>query len=126
MYTNRKFVKVIIFIFIFIICFTFSNTYADDIELNTDIFNIQNEIELNNTIQTSSKETKLNVNSRACIVLDRLSNKILYGKNEYNKVKMASTTKIMTATVIIENCNLKETVEVYYMVLCFAQVMMLL
>jgi len=112
MYTNRKFVKVIIFIFIFIICFTFSNTYADDIELNTDIFNIQNEIELNNTIQTSSKETKLNVNSRACIVLDRLSNKILYGKNEYNKVKMASTTKIMTATVIIENCNLKETVEV--------------
>lgn len=25
---------------------------------------------------------------------------------------MASTTKIMTATIIIENCNLEETVEV--------------
>ena len=52
------------------------------------------------------------LNTRSCIVLDRLSKKILYGKNEYNKVKMASTTKIMTATIIIENCNLEETVEV--------------
>ena len=37
---------------------------------------------------------------------------ILFGKNEFNKVKMASTTKIMTATVVIENCNLSDTVTV--------------
>ena len=37
---------------------------------------------------------------------------ILYGKNENSQVKMASTTKIMTAIVIIENGNLKDTVEV--------------
>ncbi len=28
------------------------------------------------------------------------------------KEKMASTTKIMTATIILENCNLKETIEI--------------
>ena len=40
------------------------------------------------------------------------TNTILYGKNENQKRKMASTTKIMTATIIIENCNLDETIEV--------------
>lgn len=37
---------------------------------------------------------------------------ILYGKNEKNKVKMASTTKIMTATVVLEHTSLDKTVEV--------------
>ncbi len=56
--------------------------------------------------------SNINLNSRSCIVLDRLSKKILYGKNEKNKVKMASTTKIMTATIVIENASLNQTVEV--------------
>ena len=56
--------------------------------------------------------SSINLNSRSCIVLDRLSKKILYGKNEKNKVKMASTTKIMTATIVIENASLNQTVEV--------------
>lgn len=51
-----------------------------------------------------------NINARSCIILDRISKKILFGKNEFNKVKMASTTKIMTATIIIENCDLSQTV----------------
>ena len=60
----------------------------------------------------ASEENSLNINARSCVVLDRTSKKILYGKNEYNKVKMASTTKIMTATIILENCDLNKTVSV--------------
>ena len=60
----------------------------------------------------ASQENKLNLNARSCIILDRTSKKILYGKNEYNKVKMASTTKIMTATIILENCDLSQTVTI--------------
>ena len=33
---------------------------------------------------------------------------VLFEKNAYSKVKMASTTKIMTATVVLENCQLDE------------------
>ena len=55
---------------------------------------------------------KLDLNSRSCVIIDRLTKTILYGKNEKNKVKMASTTKIMTATVVIENCSLYKTVEI--------------
>lgn len=61
---------------------------------------------------SSNNSDVSDINARSCIVLDRISKKILYGKNEFNKVKMASTTKIMTATVIIENCDLSQTVTV--------------
>ena len=60
----------------------------------------------------SSQGNNLNLNARSCIILDRTSKKILFGKNEYNKVKMASTTKIMTATIILENCDLSQTVTI--------------
>ena len=60
----------------------------------------------------ANEKSALNLNARSCIVLDRTSKKVLFGKNEYNKVKMASTTKIMTATVIIENCDLSQTVTI--------------
>ena len=63
-------------------------------------------------ISFASEENSLNLNARSCVVLDRNSKKIIFGKNEYNRVKMASTTKIMTATVIIENCDLSQTVTV--------------
>lgn len=59
-----------------------------------------------NTLEASS------INSRSCIVYDRNSHMILYGKNETKQVKMASTTKIMTSLIIIENCNLSKTIEV--------------
>ena len=63
-------------------------------------------------INLASEEKELNLNARSCVVLDRNSKKIIFGKNEYNKVKMASTTKIMTATIIIENCDLNKTITV--------------
>lgn len=52
------------------------------------------------------------INSRAAIVIDRLTKKILFAKNESDVRKMASTTKIMTAIVVIESANLYDTVTV--------------
>ena len=50
---------------------------------------------LNFNISFSSNEKSLDLNCRSCVILDRTSKKILFGKNEYNKVKMASTTNLM-------------------------------
>lgn len=97
--------KSIVFIIIIYIFSNFNYSFADDIE--------NSNLDYNNIIETSwSDASELNINARSCIVLDRLSKNILYGKNEFNKVKMASTTKIMTATIIIENCDLNKTIEV--------------
>lgn len=100
-----------IFISFFILFFLVSSTiiYADDINepLNDDSF-------INDTIvETTSKPEEFpNINSRAAIVIDRNSNTILYGKNEKEKRKMASTTKIMTCIIVLENGNLNDIVEV--------------
>ena len=90
-----------IFISFFILFFLVSSTiiYADDINepLNDDSL-------INDTIvETTSKPDEFpNINSRAAIVIDRNSNTILYGKNEKEKRKMASTTKIMTCIIVLE------------------------
>ena len=110
---KKLFLKLLIIEVVFIFLFSYISTFADDLDNSTDLLDVSKELNALNAVETSSSGTStLNLNTRSCIVLDRLSKKILYGKNEYNKVKMASTTKIMTATIIIENCNLEETVEV--------------
>ena len=50
--------------------------------------------------------------SRSAVVLDRVSNEIIWGKNEHVQVPMASTTKILTAIVLIEKGDLNQTVTV--------------
>lgn len=56
-----------------------------------------------NTDTNKAKEPILN--SKCAVVFDRESKSIIFGKNENKKVPMASTTKIMTAIVLLENIN---------------------
>lgn len=108
MKNKLKLMFIRILLYSFILSFLFSNltVLADDLSF-------ENEIETSSFYtESSSTKENLKLNSRSCIVLDRTSKKILYGKNEFNKVKMASTTKIMTAIVVIENNDLNKTIEV--------------
>ena len=105
---NKIIFKVTVFMFIFFISF---NTYSLCDDIDSDTIDIKKEL-----LETSTPpEKEINppsINSKASVIIDRNSNIILYGKNENEKRKMASTTKIMTAIIIIENCNLNENVEV--------------
>ena len=69
--------------------------------------------EINKTIETSANlNDEPKINSRSAVVIDRKSKNIIYGKNENVKKAMASTTKIMTAMVVIQNTNLNNIVEI--------------
>ena len=46
------------------------------------------------------------------VLMEKDTGIVLLSKNAHQKLPMASTTKIMTALVVIENCSLGETVEV--------------
>lgn len=50
------------------------------------------------------------VNCSACILMDYYSGRVMYEKNSQKRMPMASTTKIMTAMIAIENCDLDEEV----------------
>ncbi len=52
--------------------------------------------------------------SQAVVLMDSNTGKVLYEKNSEEKMYPASTTKIMTAILAIENCNLSDTTTVSY------------
>lgn len=67
-----------------------------------------------NTAETSTKlnenDKTTNVkkpilNSRRYVIFDRESKTAVYGKDENKQTAMASTTKIMTSLVVLENCK---------------------
>ena len=101
-----KKIPIIMIILIFILNIT---CFADDITEDTIIDkNIIDE-----SIETSSiLNTIPSINSRSAIVIDRNSKTILFRKDENSKRAMASTTKIMTALIVIENTNLDTTIEI--------------
>jgi len=53
-----------------------------------------------------------NANKESEIVIESSTGRVLYGKNINQKMFMASTTKILTAITVIENCNLSDIVTV--------------
>lgn len=116
MVLKNTLIKIFSIFLVIVFCFQFLFVFADDIELEEENFDIAEEIqkyENFETVETSSSDNdNISLNARSAIVLDRTSKKILYGKNEYRKVKMASTTKIMTAIVILENCDLSQPTQV--------------
>ncbi len=56
--------------------------------------------------------TEPEINARSAIVIDAESGRVLFEKNAYIKRPMASTTKVMTAIITLENCDLNEVVTV--------------
>ena len=113
MLRKNNITKILLSFFALLFIFNSYPIYGDDLNEEEDIdifFEIDNTL-TEETSSTASSET-LDLNSRSCVVIDRLSKNILYGKNETNQVKMASTTKIMTAIVVLENYSLDKTIEV--------------
>lgn len=54
------------------------------------------------------------ISAGSAILIDSSSEKVLYSKKENEKMYPASTTKILTAILTIENCNLNDVVTVPY------------
>ena len=69
---------------------------------------------LNNPFYTYGKNTAKdtepgNLHALSAVLMDGTSGRVLYGKNAEEPRAMASTTKIMTCILILEQCNLEET-----------------
>ena len=84
----------------FVVCFAvismFSCVFASELTVGTD----------------STGDVGFEIYSRRAIVFERNSKTVLFEKNMNEKCAMASTTKVMTCIVILENCNLDDTVSV--------------
>lgn len=69
--------------------------------------------EIEEVIQTSGNLTdEPSINSKSAIVWERNTKQILFEKNSDKRVKMASTTKIMTAIIVMENAKMSDVVKI--------------
>jgi D-alanyl-D-alanine carboxypeptidase (penicillin-binding protein 5/6) len=59
-------------------------------------------------------DSELSINSEAAILIDSSTGKVLFEKNADQKMYPASTTKILTAILTLENCDLNDTATVSY------------
>ncbi len=94
---NFKKLKICILFLLIIIFPTY--VLADDyLENENTILNLE--------IHSSVESSKIpSINARYAVIFDRTSKAVIYGKNENETCKMASTTKILTAIIVLENCN---------------------
>lgn len=102
--------KIISFLLIVIVVGSFSGEiYADDEIEEENEQEIQEQV-----LEVAGKVTEEPVTTaRRAIVYERNSKTVLYQKEAEKRTAMASTTKIMTALVVIENCeNLQEVVTI--------------
>lgn len=114
-------------VFIIVVSTTTRITYADDLEKDEekdindeyaetvriiDEINEQTENEKESSYVSNNLYAEPVINSRKCVIYDRKSKRVIYGKNENIKCAMASTTKIMTAIVVLENAELNKEVTI--------------
>lgn len=96
--------KIIFYIFLLL---TLSTPVLADDSIDVD----ESEISILYETSTYSSNEPI-INSQNVIVLDRKTLLPLYEKNAYSRVSIASTTKILTCIIALENCSLSEIVTV--------------
>lgn len=75
------------------------------------ISNTQSE---NLAVKIDNIQETINLYSEAAVLIDSKTGTILYGKNENQKMYPASTTKILTAIIALEKCNLSDKITASY------------
>ncbi|HKL99747.1 MAG TPA: D-alanyl-D-alanine carboxypeptidase family protein, partial [Mobilitalea sp.] len=70
------------------------------------------ETEITDMNQTASNEHDIKLHAASCLLMDAENNRVLYEENGQEELSMASTTKIMTCIVTLENADLNDIVTV--------------
>jgi len=90
--------KIVTFLFVVIIMLSPICVYADEIDANTE----------NNTSFENTINDDLKIEAKSAIIVERNTGKIILEKDAYEQNYPASVTKILTAILTIENCNLDD------------------
>lgn len=91
----------------------FKEKITSTISETTEKYTNNTENQTKDTENTKNAEKpELNLYSKACVLIERSTNRIAYEKNADERIYPASTTKLLTAILTIEHCNLSDTVTI--------------
>lgn len=108
-----------VFIILNAVCFSHSSiSYASSVLHFDNCFDIASGVSPEDSSSdalsnSSSNASSLdNINCKACILMEDNSGLVLYEKNSSEKLYPASTTKIVTALLVLDKCDLSEMVTI--------------
>lgn len=101
-----KKIKILIFNFIILQLLFFNICFAYEIPKEQIKVVLNENDKILNHIE---EEPEVKIYSESAILIEKRTGKILYEKNIHDKKYPASTTKILTAIIALENCDLNET-----------------
>ena len=64
------------------------------------------------SLERATEPINLTLHARSSLLMDGSNNRVLYEKDGYKRMAMASTTKIMTCIVALENAKFSDVVEI--------------
>ena len=70
---------------------------------------VLNDENIEQIYETIDENQEMNIYSEAAVLMEAKTGKVLYDKNMHERKYPASTTKILTAIIAIEKCDLSET-----------------
>lgn len=114
----KKYLVLFLISFIFIlktVTYPIITVYAGENEFEDvplEIFESGDVLPSSSATETETQREAPVINAAAGIVMDMESGRVLFEKNAYKRMPMASTTKIMTAILAIEQGNLEDEVTV--------------
>ena len=103
-------IMILITIFISILCTYLSHADISHILTGEITYTDSTPAELS---PVNSPEVNFPIYSEGAVLMDSSTGKVLYGQNEDEKLYPASTTKILTAILAIEKCNLTDKKSTY-------------
>ena len=86
------------------LCLASCNTGNASVDADSDIYIPQ--------LTSANVGSTLSVSAHSAIAIEAQSGEIYFEKNPHEKLPMASTTKIMTALVALENCDINKEIHV--------------
>ena len=89
-----------------------SPSFADSLYENNEIANESRVTFAYVKEEQKTRENTPAIGCKAAYLADPVSGKVFYEKNAHEKMYPASTTKILTALLVLENCNVNDTVTV--------------
>ena len=110
---NKNKIKRRIFAFFLALCTLTGSLFGEVCALQTKAAEIYQQEETEGESSQSVEEIKEStLYAQSAVLMDAESGRVLYGKNEKDVLPMASTTKIMTLLVALEEGNLSDVVTV--------------
>ena len=104
---NSKFyakISVLAIFLCFTLCLVSCDSVTPSVDADSGIYIPQ--------LTSANSDNSLSVSARSAIAIEADSGEIYFEKNAHERLPMASTTKIMTALVAIENCDINRVVKI--------------